>query len=72
MDTFIGITLFIWFQGRLVQGADASVMRAHSSEGVGKSGRPFGGSLIRKDHIIDVGSACSSNEASCNNKQKDK
>lgn len=30
MDIFISITLFIWFQEGLVQGADASVMRAHS------------------------------------------
>lgn len=39
MDIFIGITLFIWFQERLVQGADACVMGAHPCEGVEGQGK---------------------------------
>jgi hypothetical protein len=57
MDIFIGITLFIWFQERLVQGADACVMRVHSCEGVRGEGQPFHRTLIRKVKVIDAGSS---------------
>ena len=57
MDIFISITLFIWFRERLVQGADACVMRAHSCRESEERGSLFRGTLIRKAEVINVGSS---------------